>query len=1191
MDMDLYPEAATPALDPALFAAPPTRYRGTPFWSWNTKMEPAHLEMIGEFKQMGMGGVHLHARTGLATPYLGDEFMALAKASAEECERQGMLLWLYDEDRWPSGYAGGLVTRDDATHRQQILAFTRVREEDYVPPKREVGHVELRRTGSLALLARFALVRSGSSVASWHRLVHGEACPAGAEEWFAYAGATATSRWFNRGTYLDTLSPKAVEAFIASTHERYRAVLGDRFGTTIPAIFSDEPQMAAQFANPERGDDGADRLLPWTGDLPAAWRAAHGSDLLDALPAIVFDQADGGHTAMRWRWYDLLAGRFAAAYAGTIGQWCGQHGIAMTGHLMCEESLVQQTKWVGEAMRSYPHMQIPGIDMLCDEVEGCFTAAKQVQSVVRQQGGKTMLSELYGVTGWHFDFQGHKRQGDWQAALGVTVRVHHLSWVSTAGEAKRDYPAPIDSHSPWWREYTVVEDHFSRVNTVLTRGTAVCRIAVVHPIESTWLDMGPGDGSGARLGAHDGRFFELNRWLINGLLDFDYVSEALLPSQGATARDGRLVVGAVAYDVVMLPALVTVRRSTLALLEQLRGAGVRVVVLGSAPTLVEGASEAAAAGLATLPIIPWEQSAILTALAGVRELRCTTTAGAPVTQLVSQLRQDGADRWLFVCTTERDRSQGDCVLAARGRCDVERWDTRTGAHVQIPSRVVDGWTEWPWTCEAAGHDLVRLSPRRGADAGTLTVPLTWSLAQTLAGPATFTLDEPNVLVLDRAEWRLVTKPHTPGTIPGSGVWEPAAEVLRLDNLIRARCGLEPVSGDISQPWCEPVAPVVATVQLRFTVVSEVVQRGLKLAVEGLAETSVTLNGRPVPAVANGWWVDRTIATVPLGDLSVGTHELILTQPVSAAHTREWAYLLGAFGVRLEAERTRAVLTAPPTHLTPGDWAEQGLPFYAGNATLIWDVTVPTPGSYAVDLPGLRAPLASVALDGRSLGPVAFAPRRCELGQLTAGAHRLAVTVFGHRANAFGPLHLSDASYRWLGPHCYRTDGAQWSEAWCLRPWGLTKAPRLLYPGLPGIAAYDERDGSWLTTWQVSRVLPVALSTLVPPTLNDQAGWHAVPPGSNFINCHGEWSGSSGVAVLVHALVGNDVGTATLLFGYDGPVRVFLDGAEVFADPAGTNPAVIDARRILLRLPPGNHTLTVAIDTNGGKAWGIYARMA
>lgn len=79
-----------------------------------------------------------------------------------------------------------------------------------------------------------------------------------------------------------------------------------------------------------------------------------------------------------------------------------------------------------------------GIDMLCDFHE--YTTAKQTQSIVRQTGAEGMLSELYGVTGWDYDFRGYKLQGDWQAALGVTVRVPHLAWMTMKGEAKRDYP-------------------------------------------------------------------------------------------------------------------------------------------------------------------------------------------------------------------------------------------------------------------------------------------------------------------------------------------------------------------------------------------------------------------------------------------------------------------------------------------------------------------------------------------------------------------------------------------------------------------------------------------------------------------------------------------------------------------------------------------------------------------------------
>ena len=49
----------------------------------------------------------MHSRSGLITEYLGDEWFKLINAVADEGARQGMEVWLYYEDRWPSGSAGG----------------------------------------------------------------------------------------------------------------------------------------------------------------------------------------------------------------------------------------------------------------------------------------------------------------------------------------------------------------------------------------------------------------------------------------------------------------------------------------------------------------------------------------------------------------------------------------------------------------------------------------------------------------------------------------------------------------------------------------------------------------------------------------------------------------------------------------------------------------------------------------------------------------------------------------------------------------------------------------------------------------------------------------------------------------------------------------------------------------------------
>ena len=110
---NLYPGNHSAKLDAKLFRDPPAEYRGTPFWSWNNRLNLDQLlRQIDHLRAMGFGGFHIHSRTGLATEYLGEEYMRTVIACTERAAKLGMLSWLYDEDRWPSGFAGGIVTKD-----------------------------------------------------------------------------------------------------------------------------------------------------------------------------------------------------------------------------------------------------------------------------------------------------------------------------------------------------------------------------------------------------------------------------------------------------------------------------------------------------------------------------------------------------------------------------------------------------------------------------------------------------------------------------------------------------------------------------------------------------------------------------------------------------------------------------------------------------------------------------------------------------------------------------------------------------------------------------------------------------------------------------------------------------------------------------------------------------------------------
>ncbi|MDB5058793.1 MAG: hypothetical protein JWO59_2265, partial [Chloroflexi bacterium] len=166
----LYPHSTDADLDPALFRDPPSIYRGTPFWSWNTRLDRDQLlRQLRMLRSMGFGGAHIHSRTGLATPYLGDEFMQLVKACTEQAQADGMLIWLYDEDRWPSGFAGGLVTREPHFRAKHLL-FTPTPYGGALDPPNPISGAVASRNENGVLLARYLVVLRDGHLAAYRRL-------------------------------------------------------------------------------------------------------------------------------------------------------------------------------------------------------------------------------------------------------------------------------------------------------------------------------------------------------------------------------------------------------------------------------------------------------------------------------------------------------------------------------------------------------------------------------------------------------------------------------------------------------------------------------------------------------------------------------------------------------------------------------------------------------------------------------------------------------------------------------------------------------------------------------------------------------------------------------------------------------------------------------------------------------------
>ncbi|MDG0808401.1 hypothetical protein [Cohnella rhizosphaerae] len=294
------------------FATPSPSLRSVPFWSWNDKLEIDELvRQIGEMKAQGMGGFFMHSREGLETAYMGEEWLACIEACVREANRLGLQAWLYDEDRFPSGGAGGTVAAKGDAYRAKAVTLEAIGKADagVVADKSAIA-VFLAKADGTELLRCERIAADGRTVA----LGEGELLLLFRRE------ISEPDEWFNGEAPADNLNPASVAAFIESTYEPYRRTVGDEFGQAVPGIFTDEPNIA-DFRSPH----GTDRAwLPWTDGFAAFFRERRGYDLLDEIPLLFFQGGARAENPPRLLANDhgAVRGRlFAAAGRMVRGEW------------------------------------------------------------------------------------------------------------------------------------------------------------------------------------------------------------------------------------------------------------------------------------------------------------------------------------------------------------------------------------------------------------------------------------------------------------------------------------------------------------------------------------------------------------------------------------------------------------------------------------------------------------------------------------------------------------------------------------------------------------------------------------------------------------------------------------------------------------------------------------------------------
>lgn len=105
--------------------------------------------------------------------------------------------------------------------------------------------------------------------------------------------------------------------------------------------------------------------------------------------------------------------------------------------------------------------------------------------------------------------------------------------------------------------------------------------------------------------------------------------------------------------------------------------------------------------------------------------------------------------------------------------------------------------------------------------------------------------------------------------------------------------------------------------------------------------------------------------------------------------------------------------------------------------------------------------------------------------------------------------------------------------------------------------------------------------------------YSVPPQKTFVipPDHTRYADRQGVRFFRSVYDVPEPMQVRLLFGYDGPVKMFVDGKAVYTDKNGTNPIVPEQHHLDAVWEKGRHEVMFALALHHGAAWGVSLDIA
>jgi len=546
----------------ANFQFPPVEYSMTFYWGWDGEItEEVIARDLDAFRERGVYIVTLESGYDMGSPYLSKGWFKLVKQTVELARERDMRIWIVDEGKYPSGFAGGKFTTDAPELRMKALVIA-----DQI--ELTGGDTLIRQlSGDIVSAVAVNLLDSTNKIFDIQSGKLHWTVPAG--QWkvilIKHDFCSSPTRAVNNPTrgkdpsnsLCDYLDPAATAKFIEFTHEQHKKYISEEFGRTVLGFRGDEPDYSI-------------RGIPWTPQIFNVFEQQKGYDVQPYVASFFTARLTDEQKKIKADYWDVWSDLFAENFFKVQADWCARHNLEYLVHLNKEDDMMALVSHEGDFFKCMRYVQMPGVDAIWNQIwpDKVADYPKYASSVAHVYGKPRAFTESFAAYHILPDVQQAKWVLDYQLVRGINmVEVMFVPASSNGQVGLNGWTAA--------EQFPSIAQYIHRASYLLSQGRPAAQIAVYFPTTSMWLGNNKSDESA----------LHTMQQLLEHQRDFDFVDENALSSVLRLERRSLRNLSGQNYRTILIPTVSSISETTLDRLQSFAASGGQVVFLGRKPSL------------------------------------------------------------------------------------------------------------------------------------------------------------------------------------------------------------------------------------------------------------------------------------------------------------------------------------------------------------------------------------------------------------------------------------------------------------------------------------------------------------------------------------------------------------------------------------------------------------------------------